>query len=247
VTPNAGLGGNAAFESAAALANSIKSLVDSSENRPTFEAIKHSLKQYEISRYNRSSELMKAANSVTRLQALRGLMERFTVFVIFPRAGDILSDMMGDWLIGAAKIDYLPPPARSLRGTMPFNPDQGVGKKESIMLRLLLALPFLALSALAFKFMTAAGSGLNGIGEMLTEGRITLGDNSFALPETFYHIGWLDDKFRPLTIMFASSNFEIDPIGWWQMFSFITDFGVLYSIILIESTRRSNNLTFAQL
>lgn len=245
MTPNAGLGGNAALESAAALANSIKALIDSCKTRPTLEEVKQSLKEYELSRYNRSSELMKAANSVTRLQALRGVLERFTVFFIFPNAGDALSDMMSDWLIGATKIDYLPHPERSLKGTMPFNPDQGVGKKESITFRLLRAIPFLALSAFALKFMTA-GSGLNEIGGMLMEGRITWAENVFALPGTFYHIGWLDNKFRPLTIMFASSNFAIDPTGWWQMFSFITDLGILYSILLIESTRRSNNLTFAQ-
>ncbi|OCL15440.1 hypothetical protein AOQ84DRAFT_419296 [Glonium stellatum] len=34
---------------------------------------------------------------------------------------------------------------------------------------------------------------------------------------------------------------------WWQMLTFVTDFGVLYSIMLIESTRKANSITFARL
>jgi 2-polyprenyl-6-methoxyphenol hydroxylase-like FAD-dependent oxidoreductase len=246
VTPNAGVGGNASLESATGLANAIKALVDSSPSRPSFEATKQYLKQYEKSRWQRISEIMKVANSVTRLQSLKGLLERITVYFVFPNAGDVLSDLMADLLIGATKLDFLPPPDRSLRGTMPFNPEQGIGKKESILYRFVLVLPFFALSALAYNRMSA-GSGMSEVGEIIQNGRITWGENSFDFPATFYHIDWLDSKLQPLSIVFASSNLEIDPVAWWQMLCFITDFGVLYSIFLIESTRRSNNFTLAQL
>lgn len=246
MTPNAGIGGNASLESAAALANSIKALIDSTTTRPSLEAVQHHLKQYERSRRPRASELVKAANSVTRLQALRGLVERLVVFFVVPNAGDAFADMFADMLIGATKIDYLPPPERSLKGTMPFNPDQGIGKKESVLYRLLLALPFFLLSALSLNRMDA-GLGLAEIGGIIQTGSMAWEEISFSLPQSFYHIEWLDNKLRPLTIVFASSNFGIDPVAWWQMLSFLTDLGVLYSIFLIESSRRSNTLTLAQL
>jgi hypothetical protein len=245
-TPNAGVGGNASLESAAALASSIKQLVDSSPARPSFEAVEKCLKQYQKSRYQRMSEILKVSNGVTRLQALKGFMERFTVFSIFPNAGDLLNDMMADMFIGAKMIDYLPPPERSFKGTMPFNPEQGTAKKESILYRILLTLPFFGLSALALHFMSPDGL-MDDFGRMLTDGQITWDGHSFTLPEKFYHFKWLDSTFKPMTILFASSSFGIDPVAWWQMLSFITDLGVLFSILLIESTRRSNVLTMAQL
>jgi len=249
VTPNAGVGGNAAYESAAALANSLKVLLDSSTARPSFEAIKHALKKYEKSRIQRASALNKIANDLTRVQALKGVFERFFVFYIMPNAGDSLCDMFSEFTIGATKIDYLPPPKRSLEGTMPFNPEQGVAKRESILWRLFLVIPFFMLSAFCLNRMEVAPLNpfLPQVTEILQAGRIAWDGGSFTLPETFFHVKLLEDLMRPGTIVFAPSSFGIDPVAWWQMLSFITDLGVLYSIFLIESTRRSNKLTFAQM
>jgi hypothetical protein len=61
--------------------------------------------------------------------------------------------MNSDMITGAVRLDYLPVPERSLHGTMPFNPSQGLGKQESKLLRALKALPFLAISAAAVYFM----------------------------------------------------------------------------------------------
>jgi 2-polyprenyl-6-methoxyphenol hydroxylase-like FAD-dependent oxidoreductase len=48
VTPNMGAGGNAAIESAAALANAIKKMVDECNSaRPSLEAVKSGLQEYE--------------------------------------------------------------------------------------------------------------------------------------------------------------------------------------------------------
>jgi hypothetical protein len=61
--------------------------------------------------------------------------------------------MNSDMIIGAVQLDYLPVPERSLHGTMPFNPSQGLGKQESKLLRAVKALPFLAITAIAVYFM----------------------------------------------------------------------------------------------
>jgi hypothetical protein len=246
VTPNAGVGGNASFESAAALANTIKTLLDESHGAPTYAAIQKSLKHYEQSRLHRATEINKIANGVTRLQALRGVAERVTANYIIPNSGDQIIDFMSDLFVGATRIDFLPPPPRSLVATMPFNPSQGVTKHEKIWYRMLLALPFLALSIAAFRCM-AAEAGFNGVASILETGVLSWDDQSFTFPTTFSHVAWIEQIFKPLAILFSSSGFAIDPISWWQMVTFLTDFGVLVSIMLIESTRRANVMTFAQL
>lgn len=69
-------------------------------------------------------------------------------------------DMQSELMVGAVMLDYLPPPPRSLKATLPFNPEQGVGKKESLLFRALLALPFLGLFAIAANRMVAYRHGL---------------------------------------------------------------------------------------
>lgn len=51
-----------------------------------------------------------------------------------------------DDFIGAERVEFLPLPARSLTGTMPFNPMQGTARYESRKKRALIALPLLVLA-----------------------------------------------------------------------------------------------------
>ena len=246
MTPNAGAGGNACIESAAALANSIKAMMDKSGPRPSLEAIKQCLSTYQRNRNERTLAIMEVANKLTRIHALDGLDDVITAKYVIPNAGDHLVDMQSDSIVGAVMLDYLPPPARSLKGTLPFNPEQGLGKKESILFRAFLALPFLGLVAFAANRMVADGA-FPAVGKILQQGSITWDGGSVPVPSSFYHIKWLDDLWRPITIIFAPWNFAMDPVAWWQMVTFITDFGLLYSILLIESARRASKLTLIQL
>ena len=246
MTPNAGAGGNACIESAAALANSIKAMMDKSGPTPSMETIKQCLLTYQQKRDKRTLSIIEVANKLTRIHAIKELDDLITMKYIVPNAGDTLIDMQSDLVVGAIMLDYLPPPPRSLKATLPFNPEQGVGKKESLLLRALLALPFLGLVALAVNCMVADGA-FPAVGKIIKEGSITWDGGSVPVLSTFYHIKWLDDLWRPVTIIFAPWNFAIDPVAWWQMVTFITDFGVLYSILLIESARRANKLTLAQM
>ena len=246
MTPNAGAGGNAAIESAAALANSIKAIIDSNGPRPSMEAVKQALLAYQGNRDQRTLSVIKAANKLTRIHALKGLEDQITAYYAIPNGGDLLIDMQSDLMVGATMLDYLPPPPRSLKATLPFNPEQGVGKKESVLFRVFFAFPFLLLLGLAAKFMVADAA-YPQIGKILESRSITWDGGSVAIPESFYRIKWLDDLWRPVTVVFAPWIFDIDHIASFQIFTFLTDFGLLYSIFLIESTRRANLLTFSQL
>jgi hypothetical protein len=152
-----GFGGNQAIESAAALANAIKRLSDKSNGqRPTQEQIVACLKGYQKGREVRAAAAVEASDFITRVQALATwghlLFARYGLNLM----GDFLENINSDVTVGATAIDYLPLPEESLLGTMPFNPEQGQGHKESLLVRALLASPFLVMLAYAWKLLSPA-------------------------------------------------------------------------------------------
>jgi hypothetical protein len=68
-------------------------------------------------------------------------------------------------------------------------------------------------------------------------GRVNMLDN-------FYDVDFMDSRIRGLAACFASFQF-VDVVGNWQAFSFLTDAGIVYTIILIEGARRANRMKFA--
>jgi 2-polyprenyl-6-methoxyphenol hydroxylase-like FAD-dependent oxidoreductase len=149
MTPNLGSGGNSAIESAASLANELRALLvqyRSPDTPVAADEVHHALSNYQRTRATRASATFKASKYITRLHAMRGPFEYVLAHYLMPRAGDLLTDLASDSWIGAVRLDFLPVPLRSLHGTMPFNPEQGLGKNESLIGRALFAMPMLALS-----------------------------------------------------------------------------------------------------
>jgi hypothetical protein len=171
--------------------------------------------------------------------------------------------MNSDMVLGAVKIDYPPVPDRSTRGTMPFNPSQGLAKSESKLLRAVKALPFLAISAAAFYLMLVVSSdrGMyncrankvkHAFPEMLARFEVIMDKgvhNTIGLPDhvqplqSFYGVEFIDSRVRGLCAFFASVQF-VEHVANWQGFTFLTDAGIVYAIVLIESARRANHMTF---
>jgi 2-polyprenyl-6-methoxyphenol hydroxylase-like FAD-dependent oxidoreductase len=148
MTPNMGAGGNSAIEGVAALANELHSMLDQNRNSVApipIENIRKALLSYQKTRHTRAFATVRASNYVTRFHALRGFLENLLAHYLMPFAGDLLVDLASDSWIGSMRIEYLPIPQRSLRGTMPFNPEQGYGKNESLLVRAVTATPFLAM------------------------------------------------------------------------------------------------------
>ena len=248
VTPNMGVGGMQAVESAAALANAIHTLaIDHNRSRPSLENVRKALIGYQQNRKLRTSNLVKAANDLTRIQALKGMRERILAHFIIPNAGDHLVDMVSDGWIGATVLNYLPIPDRSLRSNMPFNPEQGIGKQESKLNRGLAALPFLVPAVWCYRIIKSLIPWESG-GEILQSGQITWGaSSSMPILEKFYHCKYLDDYYRGSTLLMAPSSLGYDPVSSIQMFTFLADYGLIYAILLIESARRASMLTTAQM
>jgi 2-polyprenyl-6-methoxyphenol hydroxylase-like FAD-dependent oxidoreductase len=191
MTPNAGAGGNSAIESAAALANTLYDLKEATMDKPlNRQDIEKALTGYQRNRQNRAHAVLRLANRVTRMHAMKTMADQIMSFYVGPLLGDYTADLSVDFVIGATRINYLPIPARSLKGNMPFNPAQGIGNKESYAKRLFIALPFVALSWMAVR------------------------------------------NLLPVS----------DSVAPWYLPSFLADNGVVYSILLIESTRRTNAL-----
>jgi len=135
-------------------------------------------------------------------------------------------------------IEYLPVPEQSLRGTMPYNPHL---KKESKLWRLLLVLPLLGLSILASQVLWAKGVPDVEINYMAANRIVTWEGGKQVIPRAVFHIKWLDELISLVAVAFAPSIMEFGPNGaWWQMLNFLTDYGTIYAIFLVEAARRSN-------
>jgi hypothetical protein len=242
MTPNAGAGGNNAIESAAALANSLHDLRKSTKDRhPTLQEIEGALNTYHKTREIRVAAAVTVAIKLTRVQALRGLGDRLLAHYLIPLVGgDFLQELQSDMAIGAEFLHYLPIPLRSLESNMPFNPEQGVGKKENLLIRALIAVPFIALTVLAAQNLSPTAEALQAVGKAFHEFQASWHLDTLPLIGPIFRTNLVNGMFwRPFA--FATQwESATESVSSWQLPSFLADYGVLYAILLIESTRRAN-------
>ncbi|KAF1961032.1 hypothetical protein CC80DRAFT_465490 [Byssothecium circinans] len=55
--------------------------------------------------------------------------------------------------------------------------------------------------------------------------------------QKFHWIGFLDEVFKDITVGFAPASFGYDDVSRWQMFNFMSDIGVIYTIFALEGLR----------
>jgi 2-polyprenyl-6-methoxyphenol hydroxylase-like FAD-dependent oxidoreductase len=240
-TPNLGQGGNAAIESAAALANRIKRLSDAQDvtgRRPTIREIDALLSEYQKERELRARGVVDASADLTRRQNMKGIGGLIFIRFVRPLLTEFLPEILSSTIIGSVKLDFLPLPKASLIGTQPFNPSQGEGKSESKLKRMLFALPLLAVMVTATKVMDA-----NPVGSLCSavrdSGVIELVNEKVPIIRSFYQLKGFDDFLALVNTFFYPSMYGTIPAGRRQMVSFITDGAVLQTIWLIEAARRA--------
>lgn len=240
--------GNGGSGECGGIANAIQELsVNEQQSRPSLQDVSRALTSYQRNRKIRTSELVKAANDLTRIQALKGIRVRVLAHYIIPNAGDHLVDMASGGWIGATRLNFLPAPPRSLKGNMPFNPQQGLGKQESKLHRAILGLPFLVMAVWCYRIIVCLIPWDSGKA-ILQSGLIIWGESSsIPILEKFYYWRFLDDQVRGSTVIMAPSTIGYDPVSSIQMFTFLADYGLVYAILLIESARRASMLTIAQM
>lgn len=246
MTPNLGAGGNAAIESAAALANSISKLKGAS---PSTNEVRTALKEFYVKRHERANATIKSANDLTRIEALATLTDRIMAIHVIPALGDYLADITCDSMVGAELLDSLPPPARSLEATMPWDPESGIGKHESKLFRAVYALPLLAILYGCSKTMgPALGPGLPLLESASRAGEIALGNGQVVpLLTRYFGLKSLDDFIGVFVAAFTPSIGGQDPASRMQMISLLGDLIPIQAIWMIEGARRGNFLTASHL
>ncbi len=143
MTPNHGQAGNNAIESATALANQLKTLHD--DGVFTTERIELALREWQDKRQSRVNATAREAAAVCRMQPLDSRLAYLVMNYVVPNATESLLTMATDTLIGAEILEYLPVPDQSFEGSCPFNPNQGIGKNESLLKRAAMVAPLLLL------------------------------------------------------------------------------------------------------
>lgn len=246
MTPNMGAGGNAAIESAAALANSLCMIAD---QPPSFELVRSALKDFQGHREFRANATCEAANKLTRIEALATIPDMIMGLYTIPNLGDFLADISCDSLVGAVMLHSEAMPARAKAATMPWSEERGVGKKENKWKRALYALPLLGATYGCSQTMGATTTQLrNFFGMTQKIGEIAMGNGKLASVVTkFYGIGWLDHMLSLFVAAFTPSIGGFDAAHRLQTIGFLADLVPLQAIWTIESIRRGNSLTAANL
>lgn len=102
------------------------------------------------------------------------------------------------------------------------------------------AAPFLLVAAWCLQAMD-----LDKIGETARpsadSGYIRWDNKEVKILDNFHGVRFLDDLWRGGMATFSTSSFGYDPIGSWQVFSFLIDLGPFYAIWILESTRGANS------
>lgn len=245
MTPNLGQGGNSAIESAASLANSLSTLVNGpTKSKTDAQAIHQCLQVWQNIRQKRLAPISQSAYDLTRIEALAGLKEKIIGLYLLPYLHQYLVDQTSATIVGAAKIDSLPLPPKSLACTMPYLDDGNSVYKQNNELwkRALSIFPFVACYAAAQKTM---GTLITQIGpfmvSLFAEG-VWSGANGevLNLSRPIYQLPFLDKLFRRLITCFLPSISGSDPRSRTQMLSFMADIGPIYGIWLLESYRKAH-------
>lgn len=256
-----GFGGNQAIESAAALANSIKKLSESSNGqRPTQDQVVACLRSYQKSREVRAAAAIQASNFLTHVQALatwgHALFARYGLNYM----GDFLENLTSDVTVGAVAINHLPLPEGSLHGWMPFNPEQGQGMKENLFVRAALAMPFLLVFAFVWTIMSpAVGVSADGLASSAWYSARLMPSSSTGTPWSFggqsnRHVSMLQIPSLRLTLLSSATmnnthttSSTVHPAPNMLTTNFLSFYGVILSIWSIEAIRCCNALMPVQL
>ncbi|CZR66819.1 uncharacterized protein PAC_16720 [Phialocephala subalpina] len=207
VTPNAGAGGNAGIESAAALANSIYDLVHTDKfEKPDYASVKNALKGFHETRKYRMKHIADEVNHFTRIEAFATLKDKLTALYFLPNAADFLVDSWSTTMVGAVKLDFLPKPKQSVGVNMPYNSEHGCGKGESMLKRIVLALPLLMICWAAITVMGDCATKMGPfLVDALTKGSISDVAGRVSVREVFTGIRAVDDFMRPYVAAFTPS------------------------------------------
>jgi hypothetical protein len=214
----------------------------------SYDDVAHSLEDFQLHRQARAEATFEIACKVTRLEALKGPVEKFLSLYLIPHSGELLATKLAASTIGSEKLDFLPDPERSFTGSMAFNQRYGVGREESLLKRAMLALPLLLIGYFCHTRIQAImrqPKVISSVITSLTNGKLDFSPSHEANLASSYYGGipWLEQTFRPLVVIFAPSILNISESHHLQVISFLADLAPILLIWLFESDRRANTFT----
>ncbi|KAL4891704.1 hypothetical protein BDV59DRAFT_208887 [Aspergillus ambiguus] len=248
MTPNLGQGGNSAIESAASLANSLATLAHgSTETKIGVQDIHRCLQAWQKPRQRRVDLIWLSAYELTRIEALEGLKQKLIGLYLLPYLSTYLVDKMSDTIVGAAKLDCLPLPPKSLECSIPYRDesDNLPEYEDRVWKRALSSAPLFGCYAVARETMGTLFTRVRPFMVPLFAKGVWSASNGeiLSLTRPLYHVPYLDNLFRPLITCFLPSISGSDPQSRIQMLSFMADIGPLYGIWLLESYRQAHSWT----
>lgn len=94
---------------------------------------------------------------------------------------------------------------------------------------------FLAIAIVCAYYMNLPG--MLAVSNTSEEGYFHWGNVKEPVLEKFHMLRFLDIIVRDVTVGFAPSTYQVDTISWWQVMVFLSDYGVIYMALLMESSR----------
>ncbi|KAJ5726098.1 monooxygenase [Penicillium malachiteum] len=248
MTPNAGYGGNSAIESAASLTNYLTQLLQHNAS-PETEDIDMCLTNWQTHRQVRLAKVWQSSHDLTRLEACETFKDRIIALHLLRFLSNTMINRGSAIVVGAERVESLPLPSRSLRGTMPFLNGVEITEQPPAWERGLRCLPLLAcLGAAGATMIPSAARFKTFMGPIFAQGLWTAKNgDSFSLQRQISPFSFLDKLLKPYITCFLPSISGHDPVSRVQMLSFITDLGAVYGIWLLDNYRISNGFTDALL
>ncbi|PYH31537.1 FAD-dependent oxidoreductase [Aspergillus neoniger CBS 115656] len=196
-------------------------------------------------RQKRLDHISQSAYDLTRIEALAGLKKKIIGLYLLPYLSQYLVDQTSATIVGAANIDGLPLPPKSLACTMPYLDDKNsVSKQDNeVCKRAISTVPFACCYAAAQKTMgTLINQTVPFMVSLFAEGVWSAANGEVLnLSRPLYHMPFLDKLFLPATTCFLPSISGSDPQSHTQMLSFMADIGPIYGIWLLESYRKAHS------
>jgi hypothetical protein len=250
--PNNGQGGMTAIEDAAALANHIKNIDDSSSSPPGTTLIEKCLRAFEKLREPRIKAVDEESRLILRGDTLQGPVEYLMTHYVIPYIPEYIENAWTVNAVGSVTIDYLPFPKHAKTGTVRLNTLLGNGTKDSLLIRAFRSLPLLVVF---LGFLHATGVVLEQALTLLPsyrayaistrDGRNSWLFNSNAYSGTESGLLTASGVLEFLTLAYLSIIRHND--AFYALVLLLFDFHSVYGIMMIEGYRRGTSLTFAQL
>jgi hypothetical protein len=238
------------MEDCAELSNTLHQLVENGSNqKPDTASIEHGLRKFQKTRYSRAKVFHEESQFILRNECLNTVLDELAAKYVIPNFPDILVNHLSDTAIGSASLNYLPLGRLVKRGNM-YRP-----KAERTILRALRASPVLLV---CFWFFFLSGQCRQIIADKRSAqsyegdagGLLATSPWGYKFPSNslMYWLplpGVLSTELETVVEFYMSMLTH--ELARARALAFWFDFNAILGIWMVESRRRGNIMSFAQM